>query len=81
MKTLKETVDLMLSDKWEDRLIAEYWQTKIRYKKLHELLVKHDAGKEYLLEPDTMRRQAQIMGEYLYHLEVRAALKGVNLNV
>ena len=80
MKNLKETVNLMLSDRWEDRLVAEYWQTKIRYEKLHERLVKHDAGIEYLLEPDTMRQQAQIMGEYLYHLEVRAALKGVNLD-
>ena len=81
MKTLNETVDLMLSDRWEDRLVAEYWQTKIRYKKLHEWLVKHDAGIEYLLEPDTMRRQAKIMGEYLYHLEVRAAIKGIDLDV
>ena len=81
MKDLKETVNLMLSDKWEDRLIAEYWQTKIRYEKLHKRLISNDAGIEYTLEADSMRRQQQRMGEYLYNLEVSAAIKGINLDV
>lgn len=81
MKDLKETVNLMLSDKWEDRLIAEYWQTKIRYEKLHKRLISNDAGIEYTLEADSLRRQKQLMGEYLYALEVRAAIKGINLDV
>ena len=28
---LKDTIELMTSDNWEDRFVAEYWQTKIRY--------------------------------------------------
>lgn len=83
MKDLQETVDLMLSGKWEDRLIAEYWQTKIRYNKLHNTLVQCNAGVHELdfAEEHLMRLQASAMGEYLYRLEVRAARAGVNLDV
>ena len=31
---LKQTTDLMLSQDYKERFIAEYWQTKIRYEKL-----------------------------------------------
>ncbi len=41
---LKDTVDLMLSDDWKDRLKAEYWQTKIRYDKLVGMIEKYKAG-------------------------------------
>lgn len=41
---LKDTISLMLSDKFEDRFKAEYLQTKIRYNKLYKWLVNYDAG-------------------------------------
>lgn len=31
---LKDTIELMQSEDYKDRLKAEYWQTKIRYEKL-----------------------------------------------
>lgn len=37
---LKDTIDLMLSEDYKDRFKAEYYQTKIRYDKLHKMLVK-----------------------------------------
>ena len=37
---LKDTVELMLSDDYKDRFKAEYYQTKIRYDKLHKMIVK-----------------------------------------
>ena len=84
MKDLKETVNLMLSDKWEDRLIAEYWQTKIRYEKLHKMIIKYEAG-TLGFEPNcplhTLTSQKRNMGEYLYILEVRAAKEGIDLDV
>ena len=40
---LKETVDLMNSEDYKERFKAEYLQTKIRYNKLHSMLVKWDA--------------------------------------
>lgn len=83
MKTLNETVDLMLSDRWEDRLVAEYWQTKIRYNALHKTLVKLDAGTTSLslTDKDQMRNQKRLMGEYLYQIEVRAEREGIDLDV
>lgn len=34
MRDLKDTINFMTSDDYKDRLIAEYWQLKIRYQKL-----------------------------------------------
>ena len=82
MKDLKETVNLMLSDKWEDRLIAEYWQTKIRYEKLHKMLVKMAAGVcKRDDNSDVLVDQQANMGNYLNCLEIRAAKEGIDLNV
>ena len=40
---LKDTVDLMNSSDYKERFQAEYLQTKIRYNKLHKMLVKYEA--------------------------------------
>jgi hypothetical protein len=40
MKELKGTIDLMLSNDYGDRFVAEYQQTKIRYEKLSAMLEK-----------------------------------------
>lgn len=84
MKDLQETVDLMLSGKWEDRLIAEYWQTKIRYEKLHKITIMYEAGTLYF-EPKcplcVLISQKKNMGEYLHILEIRAAKEGIDLDV
>lgn len=80
---LKDTVDLMLSDDWKDRLKAEYWQTKIRYEKLHKLIVKEEAGtNEFdLLAPyHWLMDQETAMGNYLYKLECRAEVESIDLN-
>lgn len=82
MVTLKQTADLMMGSDYKARFYAEYWQTKIRYDKLHRMLVKWEAGtlnftptcpKELLAE------QAKHMGLYLYQLEVRAELEKIDL--
>ena len=72
----------MLSPDYKERFKAEYKQTKIRYDKLHAMLVKADAGKlefEPTCPLDLLRHQAQAMGQYLYCLEVRAQMEGVEL--
>ena len=77
-----QTVEGMLSPDYKERFKAEYKQTKIRYDKLHAMLVKADAGKlefERTCPLDLLRRQAQAMGQYLYCLEVRAQMEGVEL--
>lgn len=79
---LKDTISLMLSDDYKDRFKAEYYQTKIRYNKLHETIVKYEAGKlDFELDdPITLLKdQASNMGKYLYTLEIRALIEGIDL--
>lgn len=80
---LKDTIALMQSDDYKDRFKAEYFQTKIRYDKLHKMLIKLDAGtldfkptcsKIVLLE------QKRYMGEYIRSLQLRAEIEGIDLD-
>jgi hypothetical protein len=79
---LKDTVELMLSEDYKERFKAEYYQTKIRYEKLHKMVVKYDA-KTLEFDPscdiELLKGQASNMGQYLYCLEVRAEIEGIEL--
>ena len=80
---LKDTFDLMTSTNYKERFKAEYLQTKIRYEKLHKMIVKYEAGTLDFTPTcpiELLKEQASYMGKYLYILEVRAQLEGVNLN-
>ena len=83
MKDLKDTVDLMLSNDYKERLKAEYWQTKIRYNHLYKIVVAYEAGKLPFLTNcplDLFKQQMSSMRQYLYCLEVRAMIEGIDLN-
>ena len=43
--TLADTIPYMNSSDYKDRFIGEYWQTRIRYDKLHDMTVRYEAGK------------------------------------
>lgn len=79
---LKDTIDLMNSDDFKDRFVAEYRQTKIRYDKLHKMLIKYEAG-TLNFEPkcslELLSEQAKHMGLYLKCLEIRAEIEGIKL--
>ena len=80
---LKETTRGMESPDYKERFRAEYAQTKIRYTKLHNMLVKADAGKLEFTPNcplDLLREQKAAMGKYLYCLEVRAQIEGIDLS-
>lgn len=82
MLELKDTIEMMQSADYKERFKAEYYQTKIRYNKLHNMLVKADAGKLEFTPTcplDLLRDQKANMGKYLYCLEVRAQIEGVEL--
>ena len=79
---LKDTIELMTSESWKDRFVAEYLQTKIRYEKLHKLIVKREVDKIDFITPipfDSWMTQAAHMGGYLYELEKQAAIHGIEL--
>ena len=79
---LKDTVALMGSDDYKDRFKAEYYQTKIRYEKLHTMIVKYEAG-TLNFEPkcsiELLKEQSASMDKYLYMLEVRAQIENIKL--
>lgn len=78
----KDTVELMQSEDYKERFTAEYWQTKIRYEKLHVMIVKYDAGTLEFTPTcpiNLLKDQAKYMGMYLYQLEVRAQIEGIEL--
>lgn len=77
-----DTIDLMISDDYRDRFKAEYWQTKIRYDKLHHTLIKHEAGTlDFDLDcpVEALTQQAHYMGNYLKMLEIRAEIEHIDL--
>ena len=82
LSELKDTVDLMLSSDYNERFIAEYVQTKIRYNKLHDMIIKYQA-KTLDFEPKSslllLQNQASFMGQYLQQLEIRAQIEGIVL--
>ena len=78
----ENTIDLMLSQDFQARFKAEYWQTKIRYERLHKMVVRYEAGKlnfEPKCSLELFKQQKSAMGQYLYFLEVRALIEDVDL--
>ena len=67
---------------WKMDLLEEYTETKSRYNKLHDAIVKREAG-VLEFEPketiDIWKRQASAMGNYLYVLEIRMVINGVGV--
>ena len=79
---LKDTIELMESEDYKDRFIAEYAQTKIRVGKLEKMLRDYEAKIlpfEPTCEIDLLKRQAEVMNCYLTILEYRADEEGINV--
>ena len=79
---LLDTVELMVSDDYKNRMKAEYLQTKIRYDKLHKMIVKYESNTldfEPSCSLELLKKQAGAMGQYLYYLECRAEIEGIEL--
>ena len=80
--TLRDTIDLMNSDDYKARFIAEYMQLKIRYNNLRKMLIKLEAGTlEFTPTCDSsiLENQAYYMENYLRALEVRAEVEKIRL--
>lgn len=79
---LKDTIEMMTSNDYKERFKAEYHQLKIRLEKLYEMLVRSDAG-TLGFTPNCsialLKDQLSIMRDYLYALQVRAEIEGIEL--
>lgn len=82
IKELSDTVELMCSDNYSDRLKAEYYQLKIRYFKLNNMLIKWE-NNELNFKPkcnkELLYSQLKTMEDLLGILTVRAGVEGVIL--
>lgn len=79
---LRNTIEMMYSKNYKERFKAEYYQTKIRYDKLHRMLIKHEAGTldfKPTCPIHVLATQKRYMREYLKQLEIRAEIEGIEL--
>lgn len=82
IKTLKDTVELMNSDDYKERFIAEYKQLTIRYKGLKTMLKKWDKGElnfTHTCPRSLYNLQIRAMEDYITVLQARAAIEGIVL--
>ena len=83
MMELSETIELMQSGDYKERFKAEYWQTRIRYEELCEIIQKClDGTLEFELESNVyeLKMQLHVMYLYIYVLEGRADIEGIDLS-
>lgn len=85
---MSDTVGKMLSKDPKDRMWAEYWQTRIRYRKLNAFANWIEAARlqekpepQHSCSYDLLRKQQSIIGEYLHVLELRLAIDGLNIDI
>ena len=79
---LLDTIGMMASADYKERFKAEYYQTKIRYMKLHQMCIKYEAGTldfKPTCSLELLKEQKAAMGRYLGVLEVRAEIEGIKL--
>ena len=82
--TLRDPIihDLIISSDYKARFVGEYVELKIRYNKLHKMLIKHEAGTlefEPTCDISILEDQAYHMGNYLKQLEIRAEIEKITL--
>lgn len=79
---LKDTIPMMDNPDYKERFKAEYYQTKIRYEKLHKMYIKYEAGTLNFTPTcslELLKEQKAHMGNYLRCLEIRAEIEGIEL--
>lgn len=79
---LLDTIELMTSTDYKERFKAEYLQTKIRFEKLHKMIIKAEAG-TLDFSPDCsldlLKSQEKVMRSYLFILETRAEIEHIEI--
>lgn len=86
---IKDLKDLVYSEDYKERFLGEYWETKIRYKKLKNMVTKYDVkisfgidklGFEPTCSISLLEQQVLAMGQYLKILEMRAVIEDISLS-
>ena len=78
-----EILQYIDGETYRERTIGEYWFVKTKYERLHKMIIKREAGKLDFTPNCSMEQwemQAKAMGEYLYQLELKAAIEEIDLD-
>lgn len=79
---LKDTIDMMMSSDYKERFKAEYYQLKIRYIKLQDMINKYDNGTLGFKPNCSINRlkyQLIAMSDYLNIMQDRAIWEDIDL--
>lgn len=77
---LKDTIKLMTSEDYKERFLAEYWQVKIRYNKLKNMVDNWDnLNFRPTCSKFTYNLQLSYMEQYLDILKERAIWERIDL--
>lgn len=76
---LDKTVDMMLSDDYQDRFRAEYHQVLYRRNKLQKEIKEMPEHKNNADHRVMMQWQLRVMDDYIYVLKKRAELDRISL--
>lgn len=77
---LKDTIKMMKSNDYKERVRAEYYQLDIRIRKLKSAIISHNEKGFYpTLDVDVCTKQLNAMIEYQNCLEIRAKVDGIDL--
>ena len=79
---LKDTIDMMMSSDYKERFKAEYYQLKIRFTKLQDMLNKYDNGTLGFTPNCSITRlkhQLIAMSDYLNIMQDRAIWEDIDL--
>lgn len=79
---LKDTIDMMMSSDYKERFKAEYYQLKIRYIKLQDMVNKYDNGTLDFKPNCSIKRlkyQLIAMSDYLNIMQDRAIWEDIDL--
>lgn len=86
MKTLSDSVVLMLSNKYQYRFCAEYLQLRIRMEKLNKFLTEiriaeetHTESPKHDCPVELLEEQLYNMEQYKRSLEERAIVEGIDV--
>lgn len=78
---LEETIDMMISNDYKEKFMAEYHQLKERYNDLNKIINNWDnLDFKPSCSLSIYQSQSSAMKQYLNILELRARVENINLN-
>ncbi len=78
--TIDFTKNLMISENWKDRFIAEYWQAKIRYDRVYCIIMDYKLGYSTInINLDAELDKLSILQDYIEQLEKMAKIYNIYL--